>query len=524
MTVRTPPPSPPLPAPQPASQASDVPTARAGPDPGSSSATIWEASALECVPAKARRVLVLAAESSPEPQPASPTSDGASLIVRRRVPAIRDGEDVARACHGPVPWDAVVLGPGVVESGERAASDLDAARQALVPGGRLVVVTADAERALVIEKSLLEIGCAIRLEKSLPGSATSEPTETLHLFAAQCDGYTVRAAAPGDESAILELFASSFHVQRSLEHWRWKYRQNPYGNGRISLAFSPARELVGQYCAYPVRLYRRSAGTAVIHQVGDTMTARAARGIGRGPTSVYARAARHFYAAFCRGRVAFNYGFNTGNIQQLSIRFADAHKVAEVSYWELDTTSWTPRRGRLRRWLDGYLDGYKVREIGSAQEMGPSFDDLYASTRDSYDSLIERDRRYLGWRYLERPDVRYRVLGVERRGRCVGWGVFARRDRDLIWGDALFAVDHAGAARELLQAALRDAGDPRPERVVAWFSAHPSWWSSTLLELGFEARPEPQTLGLMVVPFLDPDAPRWAARSFYYAYGDSDLF
>ena len=522
MTVRTPPSSPPLPAQPPASQTSDTPTAQVGPDLGPSSATSWETSALECVPARARRVLVLAAESSPEPQPASPTSDGESLVERRRVAAIRNEEDVTRACHGAAPWDAVVLGPGVV--GERAASDLDAARKALAPGGRLVVAAADAERALVIEKSLLEIGCAIRLEKSLPGSATPEPAATLHLFAAQHDGYTVRAAAAGDESAILELFASSFHVQRSLEHWRWKYRHNPYGNGRISLAFSPGGELVGQYCAYPVRLYRRSAGTAVIHQVGDTMTARAARGVGRGPTSVYARAARHFYATFCRGRVAFNYGFNTGNIQQLSIRFADAHKVAEVSYWELATDARTPRRGRLQRWLDRFLDGYRVREIGSPQEMDPSFDDLYASTRDSYDSLIERDRSYLRWRYLERPDVRYRVLGLERRGRCVGWGVFARRDRDLIWGDALFDVDHASAAWELLQAALREAGAPRPERVVAWFSPHPSWWSSTLLELGFEARPEPQTLGLMVVPFLDPDAPRWAARSFYYAYGDSDLF
>jgi hypothetical protein len=258
----------------------------------------------------------------------------------------------------------------------------------------------------------------------------------------------------------------------------------------------------------------------VIHQVGDTMTARAARGVGRGPTSVYARAARHFYAAFCEGRVAFNYGFNTGNIQQLSIRFASAHKVAEVSYWELSALGIARRRSRLPPWLGGY----RVREIRSPQELGSSFDDLYASTRDSYDSLVERDRRYLGWRYLERPDVRYRVLSLERRGRTVGWGVFARRDKDLVWGDALFDVGHANAARELLHAAIRDADEPPPERVVAWFPPHPSWWSSALPGLGFAPRPEPQGLGLMVVPFLDSDAPRWAARSLYYTYGDSDLF
>jgi hypothetical protein len=327
----------------------------------------------------------------------------------------------------------------------------------------------------------------------------------------------MRPAQDGDEAAILELFGRSFHLDRSLDHWRWKYRRNPYGNGRITLATNAAGELLGQYCAYPVRLYRGGV-VATIHQVGDTMTARGARGVGRGPTSVLARMARHFYATFCTGQVALNYGFNTGNIQQLSIRFVGAHKATEVSYLERAAGVARAPRGRLRR----LLGGYRVREAARA-DLGGGLDELFAACRSDYGALVERDARYLRWRYFERPDLHYRMLLVERRDRLVGWGVFDRRDRDLVWGDALFRPEHADAAAELLEAAVRGT-EPPVERVVAWFPPHPSWWRAVLGGLGFEARPEPQALGLMVVPFLDAEAPQWMGTSWYYTWGDSDLF
>jgi hypothetical protein len=448
----------------------------------------WERAAREALPGTARRVLVV--------------GDGGRPL---RAP---DDE----------PWDAVLIGP----SWRGAALDLEAARDAVAPGGRLVVAARAGEDAVAAERALLELGCAIRRELPVGGSSSALGEEGARLLVAGYDGTPMRAARDGDEAAILELFERSFHVGRSVEHWRWKYRRNPYGNGRITVATDAAGELLGQYCAYPVRLHH--AGAVVpIHQVGDTMTARAARGIGRGPTSVLARMARHFYAAFCTGRVACNYGFNTGNIQQLSIRFVGAHKAAEVSYLERPAGAARPGGGRLRR----LLGGYRVREAAATDLEGPlgaRFDALFEDCRSAYGSLVERDARYLRWRYLERPDLRYRMLLVERRGRLVGWGVFDRRDLELAWGDALFLPEHADAASELLDAAVGAAGEPRVERVVAWFPPHPRWWRAVLTALGFATRPEPQALGLMVVPFLDAEAPRWMGSSWYYTWGDSDLF
>src|SRR5690242_15388214 len=106
-------------------------------------------------------------------------------------------------------------------------------------------------------------------------------------------GLIIRAYCDGDERAILGLFNRYFpHTPRSLEHFRWKYRQDPFGNERISLTFAGA-QLVGHYAGYavPFRLFdERGRGRDLIaHQIGDTMTEQSVRHIGRGPTSVLGR-------------------------------------------------------------------------------------------------------------------------------------------------------------------------------------------------------------------------------------------
>jgi hypothetical protein len=486
----------------------------------------WAAAALEAVPSSARRVLVLSVAShEPVAQESGATADGQTASESRVVWRTVARGGVAAAVSGEGDWDGLVLGPGVFEP--RAAGEIAGALSevtgAIATGGRLVVVAGGGECASDLERALLELGYAIRSRAPVDETGVTTATGSatpLQLFSAKLDGHRVRAARDGDEPAILDLFARSFHTARSLEHWRWKYRENPYGNGRISLAFAPDGELVGQYCAYPVRLYRKGVGSVEIQQVGDTMTARAARAVGRGPTSVLARAARHFYVSFCDGRVAFNYGFNTGNIQQFGNRFLGVHRVADAPYREADPFQLPPPPGLLRR----LLRSCSVREIRAPEDFDRRFDELFADCRDAYGAMVERDSRYLRWRYAERPDLRYQILVAERRGRLVGWAVFSRRDDTLVWGDALFRPDHSDTAGLVLAAASASPDREPARRIVAWFPAHPGWWDEALRRLGFVHRPEPQQLALGVAPFLDADAPRWTAETLYYTYGDSDLF
>ncbi len=338
-------------------------------------------------------------------------------------------------------------------------------------------------------------------------------TPSFRVVHARRDGYRIRGYRPGDETAILDLFRECFGERLGLERWRWRYLDNPRGGPRISLAFASDGELACQYCAYPVRWRGLSpAVPAMGHQVGDTMTRRGARGVGRGPTSLLARTARHFYLTHCSGRVAFNYGFNTGNITKFSTRYVGARVVEGVPYRELPKETRLGGRGRFGR-------RYELRRIARRSNIDADFDALFNRVGERYGLLVERSAEYLRWRYLDCPDERLELVAAYRGGRLAGW-VAAKRTRDRVeWGDALIDPEERPALRTLV-AGIREPDLP----VAGWFTERPAWWSRELDRLGFVRRPEPQELVTIMAPFVCGDAVERLQVAGYYTKGDGDLF
>ncbi len=336
------------------------------------------------------------------------------------------------------------------------------------------------------------------------------PAESGAPAPATSDRIEVRRFKAGDEAAVLDLFARSFHVHRTLAQWTWKYRLDPYGAEHISLAFE-AQRLVGQYAGYPVPF--RIAGRDVIaHQIGDTMTDPAIRHFGRGPTSVLGRTALHFYETFCEGQVGFNFGFNVSNIQKFSMRFLRSDRVFPIAYRVRQAP--LPPITRSSRWIRGY-------QLELVKDVNPDFDELFARVAEDYHFLIRRDAQYLRWRYLECPDVPYVIVAIRKWRRLVGWIVYRIRDNRFAWGDALFDRRHPDA----VAVALRHVVAAHPVDIVeGWFPHRPEWFDRALVELGFEERPEPQDLSLMCVPFTMADATARMREWLYYTMGDGDLF
>jgi len=325
------------------------------------------------------------------------------------------------------------------------------------------------------------------------------------------DRFVTRAYEPGDETAILDLFARSFHAPRTLEHFRWKYLQNPFGNAHISLTFDGDQRLVGHYAGYLVP-YVEGGRDIVAHQIGDTMTDPSIRHIGRGPTSILGRTALHFYEHFCEGKIAFNYGFNVANIQRFSLRFLRSDRVEPVSYWHRDLP--LSRIPRLSRWVRGY-------QLELVSDVGSEYDRFFAGVSPGYAFLVRRDAQYLRWRYLQCPDGGSFMVAIRKWRRLVGWSVFRVREKRLTWGDALFDPRH-DAAIEVL---LRHVVPSYPiERVDGWFPARPRWFTDGIAGLGFVTDQEPQDLSVMCVPFVLADATERMRKSLYYTMGDSDLF
>ena len=449
---------------------------------------------------------------------------------------------------GQSSWRAIVVSD---EDGPPTSSwpaTLERIRRALDPAGRLFVIARAGDRGVRrsatgvsdIIGALYEAGFCVTREDALAFATTGSPApspmgqdKASVVIEARADDHVVRSYRDGDESAILRLFAQSFAPGRSLDHWNWRYRDNPFGTLAISAAIAPGGELVAHYAAYPVPFRRSRAGrseTVLCHQVGDTMTDRHHRHVGRGPTSLLGRTARHFYARRCDGKVAFNYGFNTGNIQRFSQLFVGARKVWDIEVWGAHAEGLRlarPRRFRpyrVTRVSGGGLDG----------NLGETFDRFFEQVAPHYGLLVERRQPYLVWRYLRCPDVDYRLFRVDRGGKLVGWGV-TRVDGDrVVLGDALFDPEHVEGFDALLRtigveaparggaAEAAAAGEKLPH-IEGWFARHPAWWSDRLAGLGFVAAPQSQGLGMVFVPFLE--CPEEELRSSYYlTMGDSDLF
>ncbi len=318
-----------------------------------------------------------------------------------------------------------------------------------------------------------------------------------------------RPYTPGDEASILDLFARSFGVSRTLAHWRWKYQQDPFGNERIGLGVEGDR-VVSQYAGYVVPFWKDGRELEA-HHIADIMSDASARHIGRGPTSVFARTAARFYEQFCEGKVAFNYGFSAATSRAFGNRFLGVQTVEPVVVRVRDNVQ---PIGRLRRWMSGY-------DLELLREAGPEFDEFFRRVAPSYDFLVRRDAAYIRWRYLHFSEPGYFVVAIRKRGRLAGWSAFRVRDDKLVWGDALFDEGHPDAVEVL----LRHVAPSYPvTSIEGWFPRRPSWFDNVLNRLQFRVQQEPNDLALGCAPFTFPDAVNVMRASLYYAMGDSDLF
>ncbi|MFA6957419.1 MAG: hypothetical protein WC538_16225 [Thermoanaerobaculia bacterium] len=387
-----------------------------------------------------------------------------------------------------------------------------------------VVCNVDPSRRLLDSPGIAEVitllsGAAWSIVS--PGRWLDRAERSPLLVVARPDDRTIRSYERGDEAAILDLFEISFSSRRPVDWWRWEYADNPHGALAISLAFD-RDGLAAQYAGYPVPLWSRDPALhgLTANQVGDTMTAVRVRSAGRGPTSVLVRTAKHFFAAHCAGKVAFNYGFNTANIRKISTSYNESAQVEQVPFRRAGTAA-LQFPGRMARRITTLFNSYTT---SNATSVDGEWDGFLDAVAPSYGLLVRRDARYLKWRYLDHPELRYEIVALRSAGRLTAWSVFRRRDDTLIWGDALVSPRHARAASLLLLHALESPVGAGVRFVECWFPKRPAFFARALDALGLAISPEPHDLALMCTPFLAEDAETRLARDFYYAACDSDLY
>ena len=333
--------------------------------------------------------------------------------------------------------------------------------------------------------------------------------------------YVVRSFQSGDENQILKLFETCFGFPRGRAHWEWKYLNNPWGARKISVAFASNGDLAAHYSGYPAVFYDTSSGEPEELfglQIGDTMSAPETRQVGRRSTNLLHRVMRHHFATFCEDAVDLNFGFNTGKIQRYYLRLVEGSHFFEAAPFKVLDLEGTSANSIRKRPIESSYD------VARVQEVDEQWSALFNRVAVEYGMLIRRDARYVQWRYLECPDVDYRLYAIHKASQLVGWSVFRQQGERLIWGDGLFDKAHPQAFGALLAHVVGSHEHSGARQVEGWFSARPEWWRHVISDAGFEDQSEPDNLGMIYKPFRVSDPAERFRRSLYYTKSDSDLF
>src|SRR5574341_8248 len=332
--------------------------------------------------------------------------------------------------------------------------------------------------------------------------------------------WTIRPYRPGDEAQIVALFKKVFNLERSVAHWYWKFRDNPGGEEHISLGVSASGRIVGQYAGLPV-LMNWDGETLRFVQIVDAMVDPAFRA-GLKKPGMFVKLVAPFIEAY-RGlhKSVGAFGFPPMNHLRIGrlLDYVARHRVEQLVR-PLDASA-TNGSGPFpsAHWIVEEVPAFDARA-----------DRLWARCRPELPVAAIRDARYLNWRYVQHPEVRYRLVVVRRRasdewaGLAVlrlGVGQFGVGEATACLMDWLVPIDAWWPAELLLWRCKGLATEVGMTDVQAWFRPGSAHWQR-FVEWGF--RPEPTPLYFVAYQAVSDVRLGWGCDRWYYTMGDSDLF
>ncbi len=263
--------------------------------------------------------------------------------------------------------------------------------------------------------------------------------------------FEIRGYHPGDENAICALFEKVFGKPmgktESLRHWRWEFLENPADGLFVKLAWDNER-LVGQYAASPVQMYANgSNSTATLSH--DTMTDPEYGGLG-----IFRVAAEALYREQTNAGQGFIYGFPNRNsihgfikyLQWQQIMPAPVHirpvRISKSISRKIFHSETGPSAASESAFQDAasLLTGKSGKyKLHVETEFGDWADDLWMRCRNQHRLWAVRNKAYLNWRYVTKPENKYHIVSIWQGFQPAGYVVIACTNMN--FGDTIFIMD-----------------------------------------------------------------------------------
>ncbi len=281
---------------------------------------------------------------------------------------------------------------------------------------------------------------------------------------------TIREYREGDEASIMKLRGLVLSGPKDMDWWVWQHKQNPAGPAIISVAEDEVtNEIVGHFCHIPLRVKVKTM-THIIIQGIDTMVHPNFRGLG-----VYNRIRDRNHEIIRLKNVLFTYTYPNKLMYRI-------HKDARLKTIFKKTPLWI-KPLKLKNIVTRYLNNdslasliaaigkglvritdrsidYEIRtQVREVKEIDERFDYLWKQASSLHEIMLVRDRAYLNWRYVKKPDADYTIYISEDDNQLLGYVVLRNlEDNGLRIGwiaDMLTSSKDSPASMDLITRAIQ---------------------------------------------------------------------
>ena len=321
----------------------------------------------------------------------------------------------------------------------------------------------------------------------------------------------IRPFEPGDETEVNRGFNETFHLDRSLDEWAWKFP--PQESGRLIMLAEIDDALVAHYAGMPLRFTIDGREWSAA-QIVDVFSTRAAR---RGFTrkGVWVRTVEEFFSVFGEsGRATLLYGFPSPRPLRLGVLQLGYDAVEPQPICYLSRRPGPSSSGWRRRLYRAEL----------AADWEPRLDRLWMKVRGDYPVAAIRDADRALHRFAGHPTIHYhRFLVLPRFSRePVAFVVFRSDEGRCRWVDLLWDHRHPGALDLIDHLSSGLARQTGAEIEELWLNGDPKG-RDRLTAGGFEMSEVPGKL-VMVARAFDEELDIGALDGrVYLTMADADL-
>lgn len=202
------------------------------------------------------------------------------------------------------------------------------------------------------------------------------------------ESWTCRDYQEGDEHQILSLFDEVFGKKMSLDFWRWRFRDNPFGQGIIKLLFD-GNELIGHYAVMPivVRVVDKPL-KAVFSMTTMTHPSYAGKGI-------FTYLAEETYTTSKSKGYQFAYGFPNKNSYSGFVRKLGWLDLGKITILEKKLAPSTIMPSKAK---------YVMKEV---KYFDNTINKLWDGVQRDYAAIVPRNDIFLNWRFAQNPNATY---------------------------------------------------------------------------------------------------------------------